>query len=86
MHVVLTSVALLRADLIRAHLPFWQDLVNGLEKPIIQHGYINVPDIPGLGFTLNNDECKIYLKPGTGYFEPSPMWDDVESNSDLLLS
>jgi L-alanine-DL-glutamate epimerase-like enolase superfamily enzyme len=67
-------------------VPFWQDLVNGLEKPIIQQGYIKVPDTPGLGVTLNDDECKKHLKPGTGYFEPTPMWDDVESNNDRLFS
>jgi hypothetical protein len=67
-------------------VPFWQDLVNGLEKPIIQQGYIKVPDTPGLGVTLNDDECKKHLKPGTGYFEPTPMWDDVESNIDRLFS
>jgi hypothetical protein len=40
----------------------------------------------GLGVTLNDDECKKHLKPGTGYFEPSPMWDDVQSNNDRLFS
>ena len=28
-------------------VPWWQDLVNGLEKPIVNKGYINVPDTPG---------------------------------------
>ena len=36
--------------------------------------------------SLNDDECKKHLKPGTGYFEPTPMWDDVESNNDRLFS
>ncbi|HET6215460.1 MAG TPA: enolase C-terminal domain-like protein [Acidobacteriaceae bacterium] len=66
-------------------VPWWQDLVNGLEKPVIQQGYIRVPDTP-LGVTLNDDECKKHLKPGTGYFEPTPMWDDVQSNNDRLFS
>jgi hypothetical protein len=48
--------------------------------------YIKVPDTPGLGVTLNDDECKKHLKPGTGYFEPTPMWDDVQSNNDRLFS
>jgi hypothetical protein len=65
---------------------FWQDLVNGLEKPMIQQGYIKVPDTPGLGVTLNDDECRKHLKPGTGYFQPTPMWDDVQSNNDRLFS
>ena len=67
-------------------MQFWQDLVNGLEKPMIQQGYIKVPDTPGLGVTLNDDECRKHLKPGTGYFQPTPMWDDVESNNDQLFS
>jgi L-alanine-DL-glutamate epimerase-like enolase superfamily enzyme len=45
-----------------------------------------VPDTPGLGVTLNDDECKKHLKPGTGYFEPTPMWDDVQSVNDRLFS
>jgi L-alanine-DL-glutamate epimerase-like enolase superfamily enzyme len=67
-------------------VPFWQDLVNGLEKPIIQQGYIKVPDTPGLGVTLNDDECKKNLKPGPGYFEPTPTWDDLQSVNDRLFS
>src|SRR5271170_7213841 len=31
-------------------VPFWQDLVTGIEKPIINKGYIKVPDGPGLDF------------------------------------
>ena len=30
-------------------VPFWQDLVTGIEKPIIDKGFIKVPDTPGLG-------------------------------------
>ena len=30
-------------------VPFWQDLVTGIEKPIINKGYIQVPETPGLG-------------------------------------
>src|SRR5271168_1922432 len=67
-------------------VPWWQDLVNGLEKPIINKGFIKVPDSPGLGVTLNDEVCKQHLKPGTGYFEPTPMWDDVQSLDDALWS
>jgi L-alanine-DL-glutamate epimerase-like enolase superfamily enzyme len=65
---------------------FWQDLVTGIEKPIINKGYIKVPDTPGLGITLNDDEVKRHLKPGTGYFEPTPMWDEEQSWDDALFS
>jgi L-alanine-DL-glutamate epimerase-like enolase superfamily enzyme len=67
-------------------VPFWQDLVTGIEKPIINKGYIKVSDTPGLGITLNDDEVKRHLKPGTGYFEPTPMWDEVQSLDDALFS
>ena len=67
-------------------VPFWQDLVNGIEKPIVDNGFIKVPDTPGLGITLNDDEVKRHLKPGTGYFEPTPMWDEPQSWDDAIFS
>ena len=67
-------------------VPFWQDLVTGIEKPIIDKGFIKVPDTPGLGIALNDDELKRHLKPGTGYFEPTPMWDEPQSWDDALFS
>src|SRR5213594_3330606 len=36
-------------------VPWWGDLVEGIEKPIINHGFITVPDKPGLGVTLNDE-------------------------------
>ena len=60
-------------------VPWWQDLVEGIEKPIINKGYITVPDKPGLGVTLNEDLVRKNLKPGTGYFEPTTEWDKERS-------
>jgi L-alanine-DL-glutamate epimerase-like enolase superfamily enzyme len=60
-------------------VPWWQDLVEGIEKPIINKGYITVPDKPGLGVTLNEDLVRQHLKPGTGYFEPTTEWDKERS-------
>ena len=67
-------------------VPFWQNLVNGIDKPIVNQGYITVPEGPGLGVTLNDEECKKHLKPGTGYFEPTPMWDEKQSFDDYIFS
>ena len=67
-------------------VPFWQDLVTGIEKPIVNKGFINVPDKPGLGVTLNDEEVKRHLKPGTAYFDPTPMWDEAQSWDDALFS
>ncbi len=56
-------------------MPWWGDLVTGPAKPIIQNGYIPVPDTPGLGVELNEEVVKKYLR-YPGYFEPTPMYDE----------
>jgi len=66
-------------------VPWWQDLVEGVEKPIINKGFIEVPDKPGLGITLNEEAVRQHLLPGTGYFEPTPQWDH-ERSGDWLWS
>jgi L-alanine-DL-glutamate epimerase-like enolase superfamily enzyme len=66
-------------------VPFWQDLVTGIDKPIINKGFITVPDKPGLGITLNEEVCKQHLRPNTGWFEPTTQWDN-ERSQDLLWS
>jgi len=60
-------------------VPWWNDLVEGIEKPIIQRGYIKVPEKPGLGVTLNEDAVRQHLMPGAGYFEPTTQWDQEKS-------
>jgi L-alanine-DL-glutamate epimerase-like enolase superfamily enzyme len=61
-------------------VPFWGDFIDGLPKPIIQNGYIPVPDTPGLGFTLNEEAVKEHLIPeDRGFFEPTPQWDSERS-------
>ncbi len=64
-------------------VPWWQDLVEGIEKPIINKGFINVSDKPGLGVTLNEDVVRQHLMPGTGYFEPTTQWDHERSGDRL---
>jgi L-alanine-DL-glutamate epimerase-like enolase superfamily enzyme len=69
-----------------AEVPFWGDFIDGLPKPIIQDGYIPVPDAPGLGFTLNEDVIKEHLIPeDRGFFEPTSQW-DTERSWDRLWS
>ncbi|MBN1996096.1 hypothetical protein JW935_01005, partial [candidate division KSB1 bacterium] len=52
--------------------------VDGVEKPIVQDGYIQVPDGPGLGIELNEEAVKKHLKDGK-FFEPTPEWDEERS-------
>jgi L-alanine-DL-glutamate epimerase-like enolase superfamily enzyme len=62
-------------------IPWWQDLVTGVKKPIIEHGgYQTVPDTPGLGVELNEAVVKEHLVTTgypvpDGYFAPTPMYD-----------
>ena len=56
-------------------MPWWDDLVTGLPKPVIQKGYITAPDKPGLGIELNEPVIREHLR-YPGYFEPTPMYDE----------
>jgi L-alanine-DL-glutamate epimerase-like enolase superfamily enzyme len=61
-------------------VPWWSSLVEeGVKTPIVNRGFIDVPDRPGLGVTLNEDVLRQHLAPGTGYFEPTPEWDKERS-------
>ena len=60
-------------------VPWWNDLVEGVEKPIVNKGFITVPDKPGLGVTLNEAVVKQHLLE-PGYFEPTPQWNTDRSN------
>ncbi len=65
-------------------IPWWDSLVDGVEKPICNKGFIRVPDGPGLGFTLNEEAVKQHLLE-PGYFEPTPQW-DKERSQDWIYS
>ena len=61
-------------------VPFWGDFVDGVAKPIIQNGYIAVPEAPGLGITINEEAIKEHLVAwDRGFFEPTTEWDGVRS-------
>jgi L-alanine-DL-glutamate epimerase-like enolase superfamily enzyme len=61
-------------------LPWWDDLVVGLSKPIIQNGYIEVPETPGLGFTdLNEAVIRENCMDGDCWFDETETWDQERS-------
>ena len=63
-------------------VPWWDDMVTGIEKPIIQRGFIPVPETPGLGVELNEEVVKEHLLEPE-YFEPTPEWDKRDSHDRL---
>jgi L-alanine-DL-glutamate epimerase-like enolase superfamily enzyme len=61
-------------------VPWWSSMAQEYAKaPIVNHGWIEVPDRPGLGVTLNEDVIRQHLVPGTGYFDATPQWDQERS-------
>ena len=75
-HCAATFRSLLAMENHALDMPWWQDLVKGVPKPIIQNGYVAVPETPGLGLELNDDVLKEHLR-RPGYFEPTPLFDDT---------
>ena len=60
-------------------IPWWEDLVTGIEKPLNQQGYARVPDKPGLGVELALETVKEHLMPGEGCFEPTDEWNTANA-------
>ena len=50
-------------------VPFWDDLIERGSAPLIQNGFIHLPEAPGLGVTLNEDVARRYTRPGEPFFE-----------------
>lgn len=64
-------------------VPWWEDMVTGIEKPIFRKGFAMVPEKPGLGVELNAEVVRKHLAPGEGYFEPTTYWDKDRTNDRL---
>ncbi len=56
---------------------WWEDLATGIDKPILDRGFIKVPEKPGLGVELNEDVVKEHTE--GGYFEPTEQWNEDQS-------
>jgi L-alanine-DL-glutamate epimerase-like enolase superfamily enzyme len=75
-------------------VPWWDSLVDGISKPLIDNGYVQVPEGPGLGIELNEEAVKEHLNMGmrsgrvrkdtaiypAGLFEPTDEWDGLDSH------
>lgn len=58
---------------------YWTSLVK-TKGPMIEKGFANVPEAPGLGIELNDDVAKKHLDPeNQNYFVPTPEWDKDRS-------
>jgi L-alanine-DL-glutamate epimerase-like enolase superfamily enzyme len=76
-HMAATLDEFLAMECHAVDMPWWQDLVTGPEKPIVNQGYIKVPDAPGIGVELNEAVVKKHLRM-PGYFEPTPEFNNIK--------
>jgi len=82
-HCAAATEGFLVMEIHSVDVPWWDSVLDGIEKPIINKGYINVPEGPGLGFKgLNEAVFKQHLLE-PGYFEPTPEWDKERSQDNL---
>jgi gluconate/galactonate dehydratase len=80
-HVAVATENFMALEYHSADVDWWDDIVTGLPKPLVQDGYITVPDKPGLGIDDVVDEviCE-HLQPGaTGIWQPTDHWDNEYS-------
>ncbi len=73
-HMVATIKDFVAMENHAVDIPWWSDLVTGPGNPIIQDGFIPVPESPGIGVELNEEVVKQHLRT-PGYFEPTPEYD-----------
>jgi L-alanine-DL-glutamate epimerase-like enolase superfamily enzyme len=59
--------------------PWWEDLVTGIEKPMVRDGYVTVPDTPGVGVELNEEVVREHLRRGEELFAPTEEWNERSS-------
>jgi len=65
--------------------PWWNELVTGLPNPLIQNGFIDVPEKPGLGIESLNDEMIMeHIDPRfDSIWDPTDEWDNDYSHDRL---
>jgi len=63
-------------------VPWWKDIVTGIDNPLMKDGFIDVPEKPGLGFDeLNEEVIREHINPNIpGYFEDTDNWNREFSN------
>ena len=81
-HVAAAMHNVLALECHSVDVPWWSDMVTGIPHPLIENGYIRVPEKPGLGFDgLNEELIRAHINPDIpGYFEPTEEWNKEFSN------
>jgi L-alanine-DL-glutamate epimerase-like enolase superfamily enzyme len=85
MAAVHTAAALPQVTAVEFHsadIPLWHELVHGLPNPIVDNGFIRVPESPGLGIEKLNEEliARHIHEDFSGLWEPTDQWDKEWAN------
>ena len=80
-HVAVATENFMALEYHTVDVPWWDDIVTGLPKPLVRDGFIEVPDKPGLGIDDVVDEViSQHLQDGvSGIWQPTDQWDDEYS-------
>lgn len=89
-HCAAATENFLALEMHSVDLPWWEDLVVRTDgrSGIIENGFVQVPDSPGLGVELNEEAAREHLntKPTRhavwpeGYFESTDEWNELDAN------
>jgi gluconate/galactonate dehydratase len=84
-HSAAATENLLALEFHSVDIAWWQDMVEGLQEPLVQNGYIKVPDAPGLGIEALNDQVLMeHIHPDIpGLWEETSHWDHEWSHDRL---
>ena len=77
-HVAVATENFMALEFHTVEVPWWNDIVTGLDNPVLKNGFITVSDKPGLGIDDINDEViREHLQDGvTDIWQPTDQWDD----------
>ena len=84
-HTAAALPEVLAVEFHSADVPWWEDLVNGPAKPLVDGGFTRVPEEPGLGIeSLNEELIAEHIHPDIpGQWDSTERWDEEWSNDRL---
>jgi L-alanine-DL-glutamate epimerase-like enolase superfamily enzyme len=62
-------------------LPFWKDLVTGIDDGYMAEGYVRVSNKPGLGIDVNEEIVEAHLMTPGMMFLPTDGWNTPKLDS-----